>query len=198
MKSSATISRVLCATKAYFLLQSINQNNLGVTIHFEGQLKKDSDFDKVMNVAKIFAQENNMDFKFFEEDNKLLERVKDEKSYDYQGKVKGIKIQPDINTDPLWLEFDKDNYIQDFCKTQFADLIIHIKIIELLRKIIPFFTELVVDDEGEFWETEDSEILQKHFDTFKCVFEEQILKNKKMSGPFRLEDGRIVDLMEDH
>jgi hypothetical protein len=169
---------------------------MGVTIHFEGQLKSETYYDNVMKVAKDFADENAMPYSFFSEANKVLERVKDEKDWNYEGATKGIKIQPDVNSDPLWLEFDTNNYIQEYCKTQFADIEIHIKIINLLQSIKPFFSELIVMDEGEYWETESKDVLQNHIDTCNRVMEERKQENKKMSGPFRITDGRIVDLME--
>ncbi|MBK6840046.1 MAG: hypothetical protein IPG90_18650 [Bacteroidetes bacterium] len=56
---------------------------------------------------------------------KKLGRVKNEMGWDYEGPTKGVKIQPDQNSDPLWIEFDKDNYIQEYCKTQFAGIDVH-------------------------------------------------------------------------
>ncbi len=169
---------------------------MGVTIHFEGQLKSETDYDSVIKVAVDFANKNAMPYSLFREENKVLQRVKDEKDWNYEGATKGVKIQPDANTDPLWLEFDTNKYVQEYCKTQFADLNIHIRIVNLLRRLEPFFINLIVSDEGEYWETENRDILQKHIDACNRAMEERIQKNKKMSGPYRIADGRIVDLME--
>ncbi|MBC7722061.1 MAG: hypothetical protein H7068_08560, partial [Pedobacter sp.] len=79
---------------------------MGVTIHFEGQLKSDADYDKVMMTAKAFAEINAMEFSFFEASEKLLQRVKGEEDWDYLGATKGIIIQPHETSDPLILEFD--------------------------------------------------------------------------------------------
>lgn len=168
---------------------------MGITIHFEGKLKSESDFDKVMTIAEDFARINQMPFSFFEESEKLLQRVKDEEDWDYIGKTKGINIQPDENTDPLLLEFDKDNYIQEYCKTQFADVEIHIKIIEFLRNIEPYFDKLTIDDEGEYWETNDNELLIEHIDNCFIAIEDAKKENPNLNGPYRVENGRIVDLM---
>ncbi len=170
---------------------------MGVTIHFEGQLKSDKDFDSVMTKAKTFAQTNEMPYETFSEPLKKLDRVKDEQDWDYEGPTKGIKIQPDPNSDPLWLEFDKDNYIQEYCKTQFAGIDIHIKIVSLLREIQQHFNELLVTDEGEYWDTKDNAQLQNSLDSYFDAAEKAKAENAKLNGPFRLEDGRIIDLMED-
>jgi hypothetical protein len=169
---------------------------MGVTIHFEGQLKSDNDFNSVMTRAKNFAWTNEMPYEFFSVPLKKLGRVKDEKDWDYEGPAKGIKIQPDPNSDPLWLEFDKNNYIQEYCKTQFAGIGVHLKIISLLKEIEPYFNELFVIDEGEYWETNDAANLQSSLDSYFEAAEKAMAENPKLDGPFRLEDGRIVDLIE--
>lgn len=178
-------------------LQFKDRQKMGVTIHFEGQLKSENDFNSVMTRAKNFAQTNEMPYDFFSELFKKLSRVKDEQDWDYEGPTKGIKIQPDPNSDPLWLEFDKDNYIQEYCKTQFAGLDVHLKIISLLKEIQPHFNELLVIDEGEYWETNDESKLQNSLDSYFEAAEKAMAENPKLNGPFRLEDGRIIDLMED-
>jgi hypothetical protein len=131
---------------------------MGVTIHFEGKLKSEGDFEKLIDAAKLFAETNDFEYKLFEDSDKLLQRVKDEEDWDYQGPTKGITIQPDQNSDPLNLEFDKDLYIQEYCKTQFSDLSVHIIVVDFLRQIETYFEILKVDDEAEYWETTDISI----------------------------------------
>lgn len=169
---------------------------MGVTIHFEGRLISDNAFQEVMAISKQFAESNDMEYSFIREDNKILYRVKDEKDWNYEGLTKGIKIQPSPDSDPLWLEFDKDNYVQDFCKTQFADIQVHLQIIELFRLLEGRFETFFVEDEGEYWETRNIELLQKHINACFAAIDEATSENKDLTGPFRLEDGRIVDLME--
>jgi hypothetical protein len=103
-------------------------------------------FDKVSNVAKNFAERNRWKYFEFQEDSKLLERVKDEKDWNYEGSTKGLQLQPDLDSDPLILEFDEDLYVQEFCKTQFADINIHVLIIDLLKQIQPYFDNLIVEE----------------------------------------------------
>lgn len=170
---------------------------MGVTIHFEGQLKSDKDFGSVMTKAQSFAQINDMPYENFSEPNKKLDRVKDEQDWNYEGPTKGIKIQPDENSDPLWLEFDKDNYIQEYCKTQFAGIDTHLQIISLLKEIQPHFIDLQVIDEGEYWDTQDKTLLQDKLDNYYDAVEKAKAENPKLNGPYRLEDGRLIDLMED-
>lgn len=169
---------------------------MGVTIHFEGKLKSGKDFDTVIEISKSFAEQNDMSFLIFEESNKTLQRVRNEENWDYIGTTRGIKIEPAINSDPLWIEFDDENYIQDFCKTQFADISIHIKIIELLENIQAYFVSLIVDDEGEYWNTKDKEILKTHLNNCFRAIEDAKIENPNLTGPYKVTRERIVDLME--
>lgn len=138
-----------------------------------------------------------MEHSVFEEQNKTLERVKDEKDWDYVGPVTGIRIQPHVNCDPLLLEFDDNYYIQEYCKTQFSPLETHVKIVDFLHVIQPLFEHLIIFDEGEYWETRNIVLLQQHIDNCFIAMDEAKAGNKNLSGPCRLDDGRIVDLMED-
>ncbi|WP_428661774.1 hypothetical protein [Runella sp.] len=150
-----------------------------------------------MTKAKNFALTNSLPHQSFSELLKKLDRVKDEQDWDYEGPTKGIKIQPDENSDPLWLEFDKNNYIQEYCKTQFAGIDTHLQIISLLKEIQPHFVYLQVTDEGEYWDTQDKALLQECLDNYFDAAEKAKAENSKLNGPYRLQDGRIIDLMED-
>ena len=169
---------------------------MGVTVNFTGQVNLKSDYDEILKVAQEYCDKHEMPYLFFEEENKLLLRVKDEKDWDYQGLTRGIRIQPHVNSDPLNLEFDKDYIIQEYCKTQFAGIETHIKVIEILKLIEPYFDRLEVNDEGEYWETNNTEITQNHIDKCFEIIEDEKSKNINLNGPFRIADGRIVDLME--
>jgi hypothetical protein len=169
---------------------------MGVTIHFEGQLSASKEYYEVIETAKTFAENNGLEYFLFQEENKLLQRVKDEQDWDYEGPTKGIQIQPDTNSEPLILEFDENLYLQEYCKTQFADVSVHILIIDLLRQIQGYFSLLTVEDEGEYWETSDINMLQQHIDNCFQAIEDAKKKNSKVNGPFRLQNGRIIDLLE--
>ena len=138
---------------------------MGVTIHFEGNLKSPESIDSVIALAKSFAEENNFKYSLFQEQNKLLERVKDEQNWDYQGRARGILLNLHINCDPLNLEFDENFFLQEYCKTQFAGTKIHILIIDLLHLVEPFFDNLRVNDEGEYWTTGDVKVLEENLET---------------------------------
>jgi len=41
-------------------------------------------------------------------------------------------------------------------------------------------------------------ILQKHFDNYFIAAEKAVIENPGLSGPFKLQDGRLIDLMENN
>jgi hypothetical protein len=168
---------------------------MGVTIHFEGKLKSDFEYEKIMLDAKAFAEANQMEHAFFAEEEKLLLRHKEGEEWDYSGPTKGIRIQPHDNTDPLLLEFDENNYIQEYCKTQFAPIEIHIQLIEFLKSVEKYFDSLKVYDEGEYWQTGDAAILQHRIET--CFYQIETLKQNDhtLDGPYKTKYDRIVDLL---
>lgn len=168
---------------------------MGVTIHFEGKLKSADALAQVIAIVEHFAAEENWPASRFKEASKVLERMDGEEEWNYEGPTQGIIIQPE-NTEPFILEFDNALYVQEYCKTQFAPIETHIQLIEILRAIEPYFGDLEVIDEGEYWNTDDAELLRKNIkDCFKAI--EKAKKNDDtLDGPFVLESGRIIDLMQ--
>ncbi|UOE37011.1 hypothetical protein [Chryseobacterium oryzae] len=168
---------------------------MGITIHFEGKLKNNENFDLLIRKVIEFSQFENWEYFQFENDNKILERVRNDEDWDYEGLTKGIQVQPHENSEPLNFEFDKDLYIQEYCKTQFAEIETHLKIIELIKVIQDNFETLKIFDEGEFWETNDINLLKEHWENFYIAMNEAIEENNELQGPFKMENGRIIDLM---
>ena len=78
-------------------------------------------------------------------------------------------------------------------KTQFAGVPTHVAIIELFRRIEPFFESLKIEDEDEFWDTSDESTLERHINPCDEVLQDVLTKNPKAKGPVRLPNGRIVD-----
>lgn len=169
---------------------------MGVTIHFEGTAKSISDRDKIISLAKDFAVKNNMPYMAIDEKDTKLSRTIDEKDADYQGAAYGVSIQPHHNCEEFRLEFGTDLFMQSYCKTQFAPIEIHISLIALLKSIQPFFTSIVVFDEGEYWETNNKETLQGHIDWIDTEIERLKAEDKTLEGPVRLSNGRIADYIQ--
>lgn len=79
-----------------------------------------------------------------------------------RGPTRRIILYLHKDCDPVRLEFDRDLYVQEFVKTQFAGVPAHLELIGILRDIQQFFEDLQVEDEGEFWETQDGAVLAEH------------------------------------
>ena len=171
-------------------------STMGITIHFEGGIRAESDLSEVVNRARRFATDSRWHYVDIPEEIRSLSRVRNEKDWDYFGLTSGIEIVPHEDCEPLRLEFDDENYIQEYTKTQFAPVSVHISIVDLLRQIEPYFVSLDVVDESDFWDTKDVAELEKSLSRFFEVVEDEKNKNPKLTGPYRLENGRIADLLE--
>jgi len=169
---------------------------VGVTIHFEGKLKDDRSLADVLAVATTFSKEHSWPLQSIGEPQVTLRRVRDEQDWDYVGPVTGVEIQPHEDADPFRLEFDSDLYVQEYTKTQFAPIEIHAQLVELLHLLKPFFEELKIEDEGEYFESGDLTLLAKHRDRCFEVFNEYLAQPSKYHGPVRIEGGRIIDLIK--
>jgi hypothetical protein len=168
---------------------------MGVTIHYEGRLRSARDLDQVIRISCKYARKYGMEFRIIEKPIRKTVGSDPVKDWKDQGAVHGIIIQPDNFTDPLWLVFDENLFLSEFCKTQFADAAIHVRIIGLFRMLEPCFCNLSVTDEGGYWETNDLEVLQKHIILGFDAIENAKREDPKLSGPYKERGGRIVDLV---
>ena len=167
---------------------------MGVTIHFEGQLSDESAYRSLIDVASSFAVEQCWLTETIEMSHATLSRVRDEKDWDYSGPVKGIVVYPHEDCEPMRLEFDCNLFIQQYVKTQFAGVPIHLKVVELLRATRPFFSEFKVEDEGEFWQSGDVKRLEEHMCSIQNVIDAEIKKNPSSRMKIKSPNGRIFDL----
>jgi hypothetical protein len=121
--------------------------------------------------------------------------MRNEREHDYTGPTRGIVLYPHKNSEPLRLEFDRDLFMQDYTKTQFAPIEVHVKMIRLLKEIAPQFVELVVEDEGEYWDTEDVDALARNLETCFRAMRVLLSSNPDLQGPVHLPSGRIADVV---
>jgi hypothetical protein len=168
---------------------------MGVTIHFEGTLCDHAACERVVHTARKLAEQEGWEWQVINENATILRRVRNEKDDDYTGPTRGIVVYPHENSEPLRLEFDRDLFVQEYIKTQFAPVEAHVKVIRLLKEIAPQFVQLAVDDEGEYWDTQDVDALAVHLEACFRVIEEQLSSRSDLQGPVRLANGRIADLV---
>lgn len=168
---------------------------MGITVHFEGRLKESDSFDRCVRILTKYIDKNSWDYSEIVEKERSLSRIKDDKEWDYFGKTKGIVIHPHPNTDPFNFEIDEDLYIQEYCKTQFAPVGIHIEIISLLKSLENEFETLSIVDEGEYFESGNIDRLTELMNGCYDAIDKEKEKNPALKGPVRLKSGRIVDLI---
>lgn len=133
---------------------------MGVTIHYNGTLASKSHYGKVVEVAMEFAEEHDLPFLLFGINPEPTDGLENEEG-GWLCPIQGICLQPDPMCEPLILEFDEELHMEHFCKTQFADISVHLLVIDLLQRIEPFFSRFEVFDEGQYWEKRDLVVLQK-------------------------------------
>ena len=173
----------------------VGQAQAGVTIHYEGRAKSPAAVNNALSLLTARARVLGWRAEDASGKNVSLTRVIDEKDVPYHGPVRGVVLWPGQNSEPLYVQFDSALFVQDFVKTQFAGPDVHIKVIELLRQLKPFFVDFKVEDEGEYWETNDRQQLEKHIDKVNSLIQEMKGKTPGLKGPITLPNGRIVDLM---
>jgi hypothetical protein len=168
---------------------------MGVTIHYEGQLTSEAAYQELVGLVSSIAEAEGWSTEPIASDKVTLQRVRDEKDWDYTGPVKGIVVYLHEDCDPVRLEFDRDLYLQEFTKTQFGGVEVHIDVLKLLKAIQPFFRSLKVEDEGEWWETKDTQVLREHFDRSQKAIEAELRKTPSAQMKVKTPSGRIMDLI---
>lgn len=169
---------------------------MSITIHFEGTLKDETAYEAVVAEAFKLATEMGWPARPISEEKATLLRVKDEEDWDYVGPIKGIEIEPDENSDPLRLVFDRELYVQDYIKTQFAPVEVHVAVSDFLKRLEPYFETFKVTDEGEYYDTNDLEKLKDNIQWCYKGLDEYLDQEGKYYGPVRSADGRIIDVLE--
>jgi hypothetical protein len=168
---------------------------MGVTIHFEGQLKDEAAYHQLLDAVISMAKAKGWSTEAIESKVTALSRVRDEQDWDYVGPVRGIAISIAEDCDPVRLEFDRDLYVQEFTKTQFAGAQVHLKVLDLLKALKLFFRDLKVEDEGEYWETENLQRLTEHMNRAQKAIEAELKKYPNGQMKVRTPSGRIMDLI---
>jgi hypothetical protein len=167
---------------------------MGVTIHYEGCLRSPLLVEELINTATRYAEEHQWPNRRIDGDATDLLRIIDDKEFYYSGPVFGVELHPHADAEPLRFEFDDEMFLQDFCKTQFAGAESHVAVVELLDQIKPYFEELRVEDEGDYWVSRDENRLHQHLDTVNRMLKEIKDRDPDAEGPIYAESGRIMDI----
>jgi hypothetical protein len=177
---------------------------MGLTIHYQGQLKKMSDLPELTNEVADICDSMNWSYDNFNikevksnEVNKVLGLLPGEELH-----LQGIIFKAHPRCEPVTLVFDQNGRLCSpmiplmaqagddpkyiwigFTKTQFAGPDTHIALVRLLKYLEKrYFKKLEVTDEGDYWESGDENHLRSLFiqlDTaismFAAAFEKEII-----------------------
>lgn len=157
---------------------------MGITIYYRGSIEDLSLIDPIQRVMVEFCQSMNWKYHLWNEDlskpfNAKLVHI--DKGAEIKGHIplRGISIDSDPNNETLNLLFNPEgrlsSFLQEillhdgtltkdqdwvFVKTQFGTVDAHIAIVKLLQYLKQsYIPNLEVKDEGEYWETGDTEHL---------------------------------------
>ena len=118
-----------------------------------------------------------------------------DKDCDYVGPVSGLKLIPGNDCEPIKLEFDSNLYVQEWTKTQFAGAEMHVTVCDFLHAIERYFETLKVNDEAEYCDTGDVELLKNHLADCDRFIEEQRREHPNAKVKVKTPAGRIVDMI---
>jgi hypothetical protein len=127
---------------------------MSITIHFGGQLASLKDLDALLSFTTYYAEEHDWSFSELKEDSQTQ----------LQPWEKGISLQAHAEIEPLHIYFDDSLTLSTFCKTQFGGVEAHLEVIVFLHAIEDFFQDFWVEDEGDYWKTNDQLLLKNKID----------------------------------
>lgn len=197
---------------------------MGITIHYRGKIDRVEDVARLSAEIKEFAEILEWDSRQWKENWHLpnsaaLEKSKDGLALSGHIPIRGISLFPDPNCEPLFLTFRKDGLLASSMnmvmiadkdidseglwlstKTQFASSDIHIAIIKLLRFVkTKYVSNLEVNDDGGYWERDDTADLEKRFHHIGAAIESlpgalNLIPQKELKNKTPEE---IADFIED-
>jgi hypothetical protein len=163
-------------------------------VHYQGKAKDAAAIEQALAAARSEAIHYGWQVKDANVTNASISRNTGGEAKTYNGPLTGIVIYAHPMCEPVYIQFGTDLIMQDLVKTQFAGADIHMKLIDLLRKLRPLLADLHVDDEGEYWETGDKAKLERQISTVNKMIEGIRKSYPNVKGPIKIGDGRIVDL----
>lgn len=169
---------------------------MGITINFRGRLGQKVKPKEFYILASLVAKEKGWTTSdmYESEGDAMLQNP--EEDIPYHGKLTTFIIEPHEHCEPLTFQITADGYFKNWCKTQFAPFEIHMGIVDLFDQVRIKFGELVVQDEGGYWELRDPKVLEDR--VIKCYLEMEKTKEEdpEYYGPTKDKKGRITDLVK--
>ena len=163
---------------------------MGLSFHYSGSIANPELLpeliEEVLDIARIYGWKNSVYKTFFP--NNSLSGIDD-----YSNEIFGVSIAPpgcetiDIcflsngkMSSPIHLKFygkskdqDKSPFLYMLSvKTQFSSPLIHATIIQMFKHLNNrYFSGFKLSDEGQYWETNDEEILKSNFAKYDAILD---------------------------
>ncbi len=135
---------------------------MSITVHFGGQLSSLKDLDALLPFITYYAEEQGW----------VFSELKEGAQTKLEPWEKGIILQSDMNVESIKIFFDDSLTLATFCKTQFGGVEAHIEVIDFLHAIEGFFEKFWVDDEGDYWKTNDEFLLKNKMDFMAKILDD--------------------------
>jgi hypothetical protein len=170
---------------------------MGVTIHYRGRVNPQLKVKEFYIYAGLICKEKQWKITDLIESDGKTSLMNQEEEIPYEGKLYTFAIEMHEHCEPLFFQITKDGYFKNWCKTQFAPLEIHMGVVDFFEQSRKKLSELVIQDEGGYWESRNAEALEEC--VTKCFLEMKKSMDEDPSyyGPVKSEDGRITDLVKD-
>jgi len=151
------------------MVTSMKHFNMGLAFHYSGKMRDYKEIDRLMEEVIDLCKGLNWTYQVLDDD-----------------KIKGV-ITGAEESEPLWFTFTPDGktcnvvnlqytdpadpyYNWSSVKTQYAGPEAHMTTIKMLRYMSDkYFSEIEVQDEGEYWETGDEQKLREIFDRYTFI-----------------------------
>jgi len=151
---------------------------MGVTIHYVGKAKDSKSAGAALQQLETIARAKRW---FFQRSST---------------KKKAARVLIHPKCDPIHIEFNSKLRIDDFVKTQFAPLGVHLIVLKVLEDLRPHFSSLTIEDEGGYLENRSRADLKKNRDAFSKALKKHLKEHPNAQGPVMLPSGRWVDVIE--
>ncbi len=188
---------------------------MGITIYARGRIDSIGDIPRLIGEVKGIAEENDWQYAIIDDDfavrpNAVFTRRDSDKPATIEGSLglKGIIPSVDPKAEPLVILFDRSGVLTDMmqqvywlhnnvrderftsCKTQFGSIDSHIHIIDLFDVLKKrYITDLVINDEGAYWESRDYKLLAEK----RAVLEHYIHHTERVIGGIEISDHDVQD-----
>ena len=188
---------------------------MGITIYARGRIDSLRDIPRLIGKVKGIAEENDWEYAIIDDDfavrpNAVFTRRDSDKPAAIEGSLglKGIIASVDPKAEPLAILFDRSGVLTDMmhqvnwlydnvrderftaCKTQFGSIDSHIHIIDLFDVLKKrYITDLVINDEGGYWESRDYKLLAEK----RAVLEHYIHHAERVISGIEISDQDVQD-----